>query len=38
VKSYAVGLTPRDLVQVGRGLWVVEQGSNDVRWIALPKS
>jgi streptogramin lyase len=35
-KSYAVGLTPRDLVQVGHGLWLVEQNSNDVRRIALP--
>ena len=35
-KRYGVGTTPRDLVQVGRGLWVVEQGSNDVRRLPLP--
>lgn len=34
-QRYGVGATPRDLVEVGRGLWVVEQGSNDVRRIAL---
>jgi streptogramin lyase len=34
-RRYGVGATPRDLVQVGRGLWVVEQGSNDVRRIPL---
>jgi YVTN family beta-propeller protein len=32
----SVGSQPRDLVAVGASLWVVEQGSSDVRRLALP--